>query len=305
MSLAGASTVLVVGDVVDDVLVRARGPATRGSDTVAEIVSRPGGSAANVACWVARAGGTARFVGRVGAGDVGRHAAALTMHGVQPVLAADQDRPTATIVLLVDTEGERTMYVDRGANAGLALADVGAARWHDVGWLHLTGYSFFDPGVRAVARALVDEAHDRGIGVSVDPSSTAFLRECGPDVFLDWVSGVELLLPNLDEARLLAGRDDPDAAARGLLEHAAEVVITCGRDGAVRIGRDGDPVWTEAVPADVVDTTGAGDAFCGGLLATRTAGAAIADQLAAGTRLAAEAVSRLGARPPLTGNMHP
>ena len=291
------SRVLVVGDVVDDVLVRLLAETTVASDTEAEIDQQPGGSAANVAAWLGRAGAGVTFVGRAGRDRADLHVTALAAHGVDARIVPDDTRRTAAVVLLVDPAGERTMYVDRGANSGLTPADVPVDAWHGAGWLHLTGYTFFDPAVREVATALVGQAVARGVGVCVDPSSSAFLRSAAPDAFLRWTAGTALVAPNVDEATVLTGHADPARAGQALLAHYPEVVVTCGRDGVVRCARDADPLWGRAMTTAVVDTTGAGDAFCAGLLAARCAGADLRDQLAAGVRLAAEAVSRLGARP--------
>jgi sugar/nucleoside kinase (ribokinase family) len=287
---------LVVGDVVDDVLVRPLGPTAVASDTAAQIEQQPGGSAANVAAWAGRAGAPVAFVGRAGPDGVRRHTEALAAHGVDAALVPDPRRRTAAIVLLVDPAGERTMYVDRGANAGLSAADVPDRLWQGAGWLHLTGYSFFCPDSRPGALGLLARARAEGVRVSVDPSSVGFLQEAD-GAFLDWVAGADLLVPNADEVRLLTGVDDPVAAATALLDRIPEVVVTCGAQGAVRVARDAEPLHQAAPAAEVVDTTGAGDAFCAGLLAARTRGEPVAGQLADGAALAARCVVRLGARP--------
>jgi sugar/nucleoside kinase (ribokinase family) len=121
---------------------------------------------------------------------------------------------------------------------------------------------------------------------SLDPSSAALIA---PGAF--GALEVGLLRCNADELRALTGGDDPAA----LLGLAGEVVVTLGADGAL---------WTDgqrrehvaAVPATVVDTTGAGDAFTAGLLTARLAGAPPREALAAGARAAARAVSHLCAR---------
>ena len=129
--------------------------------------------------------------------------------------------------------------------------------------------------------------------VSVDPSSSALLSAD----FLDWADGAGLLLPNAPEARALTGEGDPELAARALARRFGEVVVTLGADGALWTARD-EVIEVAAVPVEAVeDTTGAGDAFAAGLLGARLAGAAPADQLAAGCELAARAVATAGARP--------
>ena len=290
------SRLLVVGDVVDDVLVRPLGTTAVASDTEAQIEQHPGGSAANVAAWMGSAGAEVSFVGRTGADDVRRHADALAAFGVDARIVPDPQGRTAAIVMLVDPSGERTMYVDRGANASLVAADVEEARWNGVSWLHLTGYSFFCPDTRAAATELLLDAKRRGVRVSVDPSSAGFLSRCAGD-FLAWTAGADLLVPNVDEARVLTGTDDPVAAAEALLAYVPEVVITRGADGVLWRARGADVLQRAANPVTVVDTTGAGDAFCAGLLAARSHGDEVQQQLVVGAGLAARCVSRLGARP--------
>ena len=99
-------TILVVGDVVDDISVQPLAEVTPASDTPATIRMAPGGSAANVAAWLGSLGVPTRFVGRVGADAVERHAAALQAHGVDVRLAADPELPTATILLQLDEVGD-------------------------------------------------------------------------------------------------------------------------------------------------------------------------------------------------------
>src|SRR4051812_6984390 len=159
--------ILVVGDLVDDIGVRPLGQVNPASDTVSEIRMSPGGSAANVAAWLGHLMSPARFVGRCGADGVDRHRAALAAYGVDARITGDPDLPTATIVLTLDAAADRTMYVDRAANTTFTAADVPADVWEDVGWLHLTGYSFFDEGVRPVVLDLVAAAKQRGVGVSI------------------------------------------------------------------------------------------------------------------------------------------
>lgn len=297
-------TVLVVGDVVDDVSVRPLGETTPASDTPAQIRMLPGGSAANVAAWLGHLGVSTRFVGRVGADAVDRHASALSSHGVEPRLVGDPDVPTATIVLHLDDVGERTMFVDRGANTALRPADVPADVWDGVTWLHLTGYTFFDEATRSTALGLVAQARARGAGVSVDPSTVSFLRECGGPTFVDWVDGADLLFPNLDEARVLADARGPQIDLDGLAARFGAVVVTLGSMGAAYVGRGADGATVReqltAPRTSVVDTTGAGDAFAAGFLASwlrSESGHRVRDALESGRAAAERCIAVRGARP--------
>jgi sugar/nucleoside kinase (ribokinase family) len=300
--------VLVVGDVINDVLVQAPWPLAPGDDNPAVIKSRPGGSAANQAAWLAALGLDVVFAGRVGARDAGFHRRELARFGVEPRLAADESVATGAIVVLVGPDGERTMITDRGANLRLSPADVPAALLDDAALLHLTGYSFFEPGPREVARGLLAEARRRGVPVTVDPGSAAFLAasSVGPVSFLGWTRGAAVCFPNLAEAAVLTGADappaaaDPAAMAAVLTGYYGAVVVKLGAAGAVYAERrPGAPAAgrVAAEPATVRDTTGAGDAFCAGFLAAWLGGAPLPAACAAAAGTAARAVATLGGRP--------
>lgn len=288
--------ILVVGDVVDDIVVRPLATVTEASDTDAEIRRTDGGSAANVAAWLGHLGAEVRFVGRAGTDGAERHRAALAAYGVDARVSADPELPTATLVATLDPSGERTMYVDRAANARLGPADLGTEVLDGVGWLHLTGYSLFDDTVRPAVLDLAERARAQGCGVSVDPSSVAFLTGCGSETFLGWASVADLLFPNLDEGRFLTSVDDPHDVAVDLTGRFPGVVLTLGADGATYADSDGTRS-VAAQPAEVLDTTGAGDAFCAGFLSAWTTSPDPEKALAVGAATAVRAVTRLGARP--------
>jgi sugar/nucleoside kinase (ribokinase family) len=283
-------TIVVAGDVMADVVVALAGPVAHGSDTPARIAHRGGGAAANLAVWLARAGAPVHLIGRVGDDAAGRGVAEeLAAAGVAGALQVDPGLGTGTCVVLVDPGGERSMLPDAGANAALAAVPLPAGATH----LHVAGYALLHPGSRPAALGLLAAAREAGLPVSVDPSSAAPLARA--PAFLEWVAGVALLLPNRAEAAVLAGTDDPEAAARALTAHAREVVVKLGAEGA--LWTDGEAVArVPAPPVAAADSTGAGDAFAAGLLAARRRGAGPDEALAAGCALAAEAVARPGAR---------
>ncbi|HEV3376390.1 MAG TPA: carbohydrate kinase family protein [Thermoleophilaceae bacterium] len=293
---------VVLGDVMVDVVCRLNGPIALGSDAPARIEFGYGGSAANVAAWAASASGVPGrtagdppvLAGRIGADERGVAAEGeLRAAGVDPRLAVDGERPTGTCVVLVGPDGERSMVPDAGANERLAEADLPDDVLVEGAHLHLTGYSLVREGSRPAARAAIERARERGMSVSVDPSSAALLSPA----FLDELSGVSLLLPNEEEAAVLTGEEDAERGAVVLAGRVPEVVVTLGRRGG--LWTDGTRVSHIAGEkvAPPIDTTGAGDAFAAGFLVARLGGAAPEECLRAGCQLAAVAVRTPGARP--------
>lgn len=292
-------TVVVLGDVVTDVVARLRGPIAQGSDTSARIARRPGGSAANVSAWLTTLGVPTVLVARVGDDPEGaEHLEGLRRLGVRARVAVDRERATGTVVALVAPAGGRSMVTDRGANLALAAADVPADEFRAGRHLHLSGYALLDRGPRAAARRALALARDAGMTVSVDPSSAGPLARVGPGRFLGWTLGADLCLANLDEARALTGLLPAAATARALTAWYGEVVVTLGARGALWTAAGSpDVLRVPAAPAEVVDTTGAGDAFSAGYLAARGTGAPAPAALRAGAALAGRAVALTGARP--------
>ena len=286
--------VLTVGDVIDDVLVRPIGPIAPDTDTPSRIERVAGGSAANTACWLASIGTPATLVASVGHEDLQRHEALLLERGVTPRLKPT-GRPTGTIVVL--SEGEsRAMLTDRGANEETSPADVTDLLLSTHGVLHVTGHVFAGPDRDAGWHDLFARAALLGLTTSVAPGSAGHLLGIGPDRFRRITAGVDLLIAGLEEAQLLTGHRDADAAALELAADHPLVVVTLGSAGSI-IATSGGAEHVAAVPAEVVDVTGAGDAYAAGLLAALIGGATDAEAGARAAVLAALAVARVGARP--------
>lgn len=305
--LTAGRRILICGDVINDVLVKPLAGVTPDSDTPAAIHARPGGAAANQAAWLARLGADVTFAGRVGARDADYHRRELAAAGVRPHLAADPDAETGSIVIMVGPDGQRTMFTDRGANHQLRDDDLPDRLLDQAQVLHLTGYTFFGAPLLPVALRLMARARSRGLAVTIDPGSAAFLARLDPGAFLDWTDGAAVCFPNRDEAAVLVGTADPPTMASRLTRHYGVVALTLGGQGCVLAVPGEQPVRIEAHPARAQDTTGAGDAFCAAFLSRWLAAPPdppTADLVRAArfaTRIAASVVTRFGARPPAAG----
>ena len=265
--------ICTLGDLLLDVIVRLDSPITEDTDTYGRTRVGAGGQAANVAAWVVELGGRARFVGKRARDPAGRLLAGeLRDRGVE-LAGPEAEAGTGTVVSLAGSDGSRTMLTDRGVSASFRPDEL------DPGWLagcehlHVPAYSFLAPPIREAALAAAELAPR----ISVDLSSTAALVAAGVEAFRSLLSrlGPQVVFANEDEAELV-----------GRLE-AETVVVKRGAAGcSVRQGKD--ETSYPARPAEVVDTTGAGDAFAAGFL---LGGPELA------LDAAARCVSRMGAMP--------
>ncbi len=289
-------TIVVVGDIIDDIIVRPRHAIRQDTDTPAFIERHPGGSSANTAAWLGHIGADVHFFGQVGAADNDRHTRELERFGVKAHLASDDERPTGTIVIIVEGE-ERTMLTDRGANVVFDLNSVPQDLIAVAQFLHFTGHTIIDEPQRDSVIALISRAVAHGATVSIDPATAGFISDFGVAEFLRLCAGAHILRPNEDEACLLAGVDDVNEATRFLTTLFPLVVTTRGRDGVIVGAAGHDLVHVTVEPIDVVDPTGAGDSFNAGLLAALARGL---DPVAAATdasRVARIGLTSVGARP--------
>lgn len=296
---------LVVGDVMTDVIVKPDGPLVHGSDRSARIAAHHGGAGANQAMWLAHHDVPVRFAARVGHADRDAIGARLAAHGVDPVLVPDPEASTGMLVSVVDPDGERSFFTDRGANLNLGASDLPETLLAGVAAFGVSGYALFAPGPRAAVGALMAAARARGVSVCVDPASVEFLEEVGVGAFLSWTRGAAMLFPNAEEAALLSGRETPEAQIAALSDFYDLVVIKLGADGAVAGGRGRAAVRVPAPPARVLDTTGAGDAFFAGFMAARLSGADLAEALDKGAAAGSLATTRFGAQPEVPDDRAP
>jgi sugar/nucleoside kinase (ribokinase family) len=291
-----APRVVVFGDVIDDIVAVPKGPIRTDTDTATSISRHAGGSGANAASWLASTGVAVDFIGRVGIDDVERHAQLLKNSGVRPLLIADDELPTGTIVVIVERD-DRTFLTERGANAALAPEDIPDSVLAGARLLHFSGYTLFGSSDAAGFRDLFARAAALGVEVSVDPGSAGYLADYGVDKFLDAIAGASFFFPNLDEGAVLTGLANPLAIAETLSERFAVVALTMGSGGVI-VARQGEETLTvDALDTRDVDPTGAGDAFSAGFLAAWIGGADAAASAASGALLAARAVTVTGGRP--------
>jgi sugar/nucleoside kinase (ribokinase family) len=270
--------VLVIGDVIEDIIVISKGPKQTNTDNPSSIKATPGGSGANFAVWLASLGVETELIARVSIKDKERLESYYKQVKVIPRLETDQNAETGKIVVLVE-ENNRTFYTDRAANQNLELKELNLAGIH---LLYISGYSVLSLG-ETKTKELIQAAKNQGVQVAVDPGSTSFIESFGKDKFLSAIHGADLIFPNQEESLLL----------KEGLSSFPEVVTTKGELGAEVLGVG----KVQAVKVEVVDPTGAGDAFAAKYIAEKLSGSGPLEALEFANDFAALAVTRPGGQP--------
>jgi len=265
--------ICTLGDLLLDVIVRLDGPIAEDTDTYGRTRVGAGGQAANVAAWSAALGRRARFLGKRARDPAGRLLAdELRERGVE-LAGPEEDAGTGTVVSLAARDGSRTMLTDRGVAVDFRPEELDPEWLDGADWLHVPGYSLVGGPIRETALA----ASRLAPRVSVDLSSTGAIEAAGVTEFRTALAELRPAVVFGNEAEIeLVG----DAGAE-------TVVVKRGARGAV-VRTTGGVEELAAVPAPVVDSTGAGDAFAAGFL---VGGVELALQAAA------RCVSTMGAMP--------
>ena len=251
-----------IGDLVEDVVVWLNTELNIGSDTESTIRRTRGGSAANVAMFAALTQTPARFIGQVGHDRLGSQLCeVLRESGVDVQVIADGR--TGSIVVLVQPNGQRSFLTDRGVASHLATFN--APLMKDVRVLHIPTYSLVDEPLASTSAQYVATARQHEALISIDASSSSVLHKYGVDAYRLLIATLQpdVFLCNEDEAAVLG------VTAHQPMDGAALTVIKQGPLPVIAVHGDGTSIEIAVPPVvNIVDTTGAGDAFAAGFLPT-------------------------------------
>ena len=227
---------------------------------VKEAWESPGGSAANTIFGLARLGFKTGFIGCVGDDNFGRVILDnFSGEGVDISSIKISGGKTGTAISLIDKSGERTLYVYSGANDELSAGDVSLDYVTDAKFLHLT--SMVNEKQFELQKQLVEKIE--GVKVSFAPGE--FYAEKGLDNLKPIIERSYVMFLNRREIEMLTGRDYSEGS-REFIDAGVEVVaVTLGKDGCF-VSSEKDSYLVNAERRNVVDATGAGDAFACGFL---------------------------------------
>jgi sugar/nucleoside kinase (ribokinase family) len=262
-----------------------------------------GGSAANTAVGVASLGGTPCYIGKLGADKLGEvfaneiKAAGVDFHGGE---ARTPKLPTATCMIFVTPDGQRTMNTFLGACTELTPADIDAKRIADSQVTYIEGYQWDTPQAKEAIRKACQAAKSAKRQVALSLSDPFVVDRHRADLLALIRDDVDILFGNEDEIFGLYQTADLEGAVMRLREARVLACMTRSAKGVIVF--DGQAtIAVEAAPvAKVVDTTGAGDLFAAGFLYGYTHGRDLIGCAKIGAMAAAEVISHMGARPELS-----
>lgn len=276
-------TLLVLGSANADLVVEVgRRPA--GGETVlgGDTVVLPGGKGANTAVAAARVGASVALVGAVGGDGYGSLLReSLESSGVDTALVKTSERPTGIAYITVTPDGENSIVVSPGANADVSKSDVDALSFEGASVLTCS----LEVPLETVIHA-IDAASRAGVRPVLNLSPVAELPA-------ETLRQLNVLIVNEHEAAQLVGSDWRDLLRLG----PTSAIVTLGSRGAAVVAQAGVVEVPSIEVDEVVDTTGAGDAFAGALSARLAEGDDIVQAAKYAVKVAALSVTKAGAQP--------
>lgn len=281
--------ILVIGSSNTDMTVKSSHLPAPGETVMGDrFVMGPGGKGANQAVAAARLGGDVTFICKVGRDVFGEKAIEGYRKDnidTQHIMLSDQ--PSGVALILVDGGGENSISVAPGANGDLTPADIESKadiiRSADILILQL------EIPMESVEKA-VSIAKEAGVYVILNPAPAKRLP-------VGLLENVSLLTPNQSELEILTGiKGDVRAGLDALVERGVgEVILTLGSRGSMVYSGD-EPVLIPALKVDAVDTTAAGDTFCGALAVAISEVKSLTDAARFATCASALTVQKMGAQ---------
>ncbi len=312
--------VLGIGNAIVDILVQAEDSfleengLTKGAmglvsadeqralyDKTGQAIESSGGSAANTLAGIAALGGRAAFAGKVHddqLGTVFAHDIRAAGVAFETDMATD-GAPTATCLVLISPDGQRTMQTYLGACVDFSAADLDLAQVAAAEVIYLEGYLWDPDPAREAFFEAARVAHEAGRKVSLSLSDP-FCVDRHREGFLSFIQDhVDILFANEDEILSLFQVDDFETAIEKIRPMTGIAALTRSEKGSVIVTPD-DTIRVPAAkiePENVIDTTGAGDAYAAGFLAAYTQGLDLSKAGKLGGLLAAIIIQQIGARP--------
>ena len=285
--------IVVVGSANTDMVVKTDKHPLPGETKMGGVFfMNAGGKGANQAVAAARLGGNVSFVAKVGNDIFGKQTLdGLTNEHIDTShVFIDDTAPSGTALIIVNAEGENSIVVAPGANANLSVDDVSEiSKFTDTAFILMQ----LEIPIETIS-AVIEIAKLNGIHVILNPAPALQLSD-------NILEGLFLLVPNESEAGLLTGIQVTDQASASkaadalLQKGVSHVIITLGKEGAFFKSAFRE-LLIPAPSVVAVDTTAAGDTFCGALTVALTEDKDWDDAIRFAITAASISVTRLGAQ---------
>ena len=266
-------------------------------EPVAEV---SGGSAANSIACISSLGGRAAFIGKVGSDPLGQtfqdnlKSIGVTFNSVPLV----DGLPTGRCLINVTADAERSMATFLGAAGLVASDDVDDALVEGAAITFFEGYLFERENARAAFAKSCALAKASGRKTAITLSDAGVVERQKETLVSFITENLDIVLANEDEAKEFFGTDDLSAMADKASDICEIFVVTRSEKGSVILAKGQGPIVVDAVaPTQLLDSTGAGDAYAGGFLYGLARGLPLEQSGRLGSLSASEVISHFGARP--------
>ena len=300
--------VAVIGDALIDYQYWVDEMPPVGGDTLINVSNRSaGGSAANTAVALGALGVSTAFIGRIGSDENGDWIKSQLTSGSVDISCVQYGASSGYVITIINSTGERTMFSFRGASAIPMIATPILSRtMRRVKIMLLSGYCLLNPEQAGFSLTAIEELKAAGGLFALDPSP--LIGQVEPVLCKKILSYVDILMPNRSELMTLAQTDHFAQALETMQKRVPLIALKLGAEGAAVFVRKGmvtpsgtafpEDLYVEvpAEPVQIVDTTGAGDAFNAGFISGFLESPDPKVWLVRGNQTAAAIVSQRGAR---------
>ena len=250
------------------------------------------GGTANVATGIAQLGGKSAFIGKIGNDCFGKKISSdLRINNVKDYLGISKEHNTGMAVTIIQPNKERFFVVDRGANDYLESSDVNLDLCSNTQYLYLSGYTFQNEKTYDLIKMIVENISDN-VNVVFNPAAPNIVKE-NATRFTNFIKKyVNILILNENECDELIGKQD---IFEDLLPHVDALALTKGKNGSV-VATHNKIQNIKAYPTNVIDTTGAGDAYAAAFIYGLNKGWNVVKAGNLASEVAGKVVSRIGTR---------
>jgi len=284
---------IVIGDACIDILVPFRNISPEGTNH--RNIKLSCGGTANVAVWASRLGSNVGFLGKIGNDPLGElYKKTLMNENVLDYTIIDSLNSTSINISLVDSEGNRTMITNRGANNNLNRFDIIKQKEKilNCNIVFISGYLLQSKSGRKAIKFLLNKLINKNMKIWFNPGAYNIIDI---DIYRDlFINKFDVLILNYKEAKSLTNETVENKILSKLKNYAKTILITKGSEGCLAMNGSKTFYIPSKKVENVTDTTGAGDAFAAGLIYGKMKSMAIHESCEIAHNTAAEVIKKIG-----------